>query len=76
MINLSPRQSDAYKIIVNYWIENGEPPSLRHVATEMGITLTAVQCHVEAMKRKGALEEKPKLYPEGMEDHIKRFPVG
>ena len=57
---LSKRQKDVYHFIVVYLAMHGYPPTLREIASAIGLASTnGVADHLKALERKGYVERKP-----------------
>lgn len=54
---LTPRQRDVLRLIARFWEATGEAPSQRFVARRLGLHLTTVQAHLEALHVKGWLKD-------------------
>jgi Mn-dependent DtxR family transcriptional regulator len=52
---LTSRQRDVLRVIVRFTESTGEAPSARYVARRLGLHLTTVQEHLQAMHEKGWL---------------------
>ncbi len=55
MGNLTPRQSEAVLFVKRYVRQHGFAPSIREVASGLGVAVTAAVGHLRAAERKGAI---------------------
>lgn len=58
MDNLTAKQKNVLSYISDYTEKNAYPPTLKEIASELGVTIGTVQDHVNALKLKGYLERK------------------
>lgn len=57
---LTERQRDVLRALIAWTATRGRPPSLRELADALGYRhASAVQRHLEALKRKGAVQQRP-----------------
>jgi len=56
---LTPQQQRIYRFIQRFIEETRTPPTLRDIAKALGLSLGAVQDHIESIRRKGFLEKEP-----------------
>lgn len=61
MIDPTPRQLDALRLIREHIAENGFSPSIRELAVGLGISIHAAECHLRALARKGAIKRTPNI---------------
>jgi repressor LexA len=57
--SLTKKQQQVLVFIEQFAVKQGYPPTLTEIAGHFGITIGTVQDHVEALKRKGCLRQKP-----------------
>lgn len=56
---LTKRQSEVVSLIKRFIKDVGYPPSTRELADKLGVTPTAIDGHIHALERKGALKRTP-----------------
>lgn len=56
---LTARQSDVLACIRQHLDRHGYPPSTRELAIWLGVTPTAIDGHIHALQKKGALQRSP-----------------
>jgi len=55
MSGLTERQTEVLEFIRAFSEGNGYAPSVRELSIQFEISLNAVQCHLEALEKKGAI---------------------
>lgn len=58
---VTPRQRQTLKYIARYSQKNGYPPTLREVATQLGIQPSAARDKLLALERKGYVQVTPNI---------------
>lgn len=59
MLQLTHRQKDIYEFIREFQDEHKYPPIFRQIAQAQGISVGAVQWHINAIEKKGRLKRIP-----------------
>jgi repressor LexA len=59
MRGLTSRQNEVLKFLEGWWREHGFSPTVREISAHFGIQLNAVERHLWALERKGAIERAP-----------------
>jgi repressor LexA len=57
---LSPRQTEIYQFILTYREQKDISPTLREIANGVGLSLTSVAAHIQALGDKGYIAWEPK----------------
>lgn len=52
---LTQRQSEVLRLVDSYFERHNSSPTLKELASQLGISPQAVSCHIEALRRKGLL---------------------
>ena len=76
MQQLTIAQENVYDFICDYWAKRGVSPTTQEIADEFGMYNNGAREHVQAIKRKGYLEDVAGtrcLIPVGLKDHIASF---
>lgn len=60
MKGITARQQEVLDFISDFTKENTYPPTVREIGTHFGISLRAVQDHIAALQKKGALSQSQK----------------
>jgi repressor LexA len=58
-MELSQRQTEIFQFIFDYHQQNGYSPTLREIAAGVGLSLSTVMAHIQAMKDKGCVDWEP-----------------
>lgn len=58
-MDLTARQAEVLDFIRRFVKTEGYPPTIREIATHLHVNIGAVQGHLEALSRKGALVRAP-----------------
>lgn len=58
---LARRQREVYEHLAGYIALHGYPPTLRDQAEALGINISAVHQHWQALERKGYVTKNPKM---------------
>ena len=61
MSTLTGRQMVVLKSVRSYIEENGFPPAMLDIASELGINVNAVQDHLRAIEKKGFITRVPSV---------------
>ena len=62
MVRLTARQSEILGFISENIVHKGRPPTLREIGSHFGIASpNGVNCHLKALKKKGAIEIDPEV---------------
>jgi repressor LexA len=52
MTELSPRQGEVYRYILDYRKQHGIPPARKEIADGIGVSLSTVTAHIRALQTK------------------------
>jgi repressor LexA len=55
MNGLSPRQAEIYRFIIDFQQLRGYSPTFREIAAGVGLSLSTVTAHLNALRDKGAV---------------------
>jgi repressor LexA len=58
-MELTPRQADVLLIVRNHRHLHGYSPSIREIATSLGISRATTMAHIERLEKKGFLRRTP-----------------